>query len=565
LTEHAVDEDNDLISLADSYEGAPSLDPISPTNLGSVGKGMDSSKRSNAVQRDSFSDLAKLMKAKKPYIPVTPPTPRLSLSTASNGETEALIRAGDSILTISGMNLPIRNVNEHSILSPIAKPFVGPGSVSAFLQEQETAISVPDVPRILEYRQKDFDRLEALTNDIVNYPIGTEADREPQTPSPSLLESFHPPPRIGPVAPPTPVESVQAHISAYDRASEPVVRVTKGVWKSMGDELSLLMKQKRQLEGKLAGLERDNQAHLEEDHDVNTQLGKLRYQNEVNRDQKAAMGRLLAQKDVEIRQQELDIDNLRKRIVELEAEVQQCGKVIGESEQLRITTKANDAAHARDLEFQAGTVRDLQDMIERLTLDRDAALRAQAHARDHETRAQNLADTLSKREKYFTDLRQKYLEEQMRVTDLEDEVERLLEKVNQENLDEIQQKLQEKSSQCDRFRTQLKATEQQWKLSQSRLKTALNGGEALRGGAHLVAPHENGKLPKAVMPCSECYAKNIPCDNAARCRNCTENNHKCARWRCSLKQKLGECHMTPCMLPHDVQGWLIMKDSRPQW
>jgi hypothetical protein len=214
---------------------------------------------------------------------------------------------------------------------------------------------------------------------------------------------------------------------------------------------------------------------------------------------------------------------------------------------------------------KAIAVNELQKTVQCLTLERDAALRAQVHVGDHVTRAQNLAETLSKRERLVTELRQKNLEEQMRVTDLEDEVERLREKVDRESLDDLKEKLREKSSQCDRFRTQLRTMEHQYKISQTRLSAALKGGEYLRGGAHLIAPHPKAKLPRAVMSCSECYANNNTCDSEARCRVCLESDKICSRWRCSVMHKLGECNAAPCKLPHDSQGWLIMKDQRPEW
>jgi hypothetical protein len=456
------------------------------------------------------------------------------------------------------MQFANQKMNHSSILSPMAVPFTGPGSVSAFLQEQETCSCVPDISRNLENRQKDIDRLEALTSSITNYPVDDEAERALRTPSPQSLLSFHTPPQIGCIDLLTPAEFVWAPVSAYDRASEPVVRVTKAVWKAMGDDLSSLMEDKRQLEKRLTSLQSDHVAHFDEDHDVGVQLGKLRYQNEVDRDQRAVMGKSLAQKEIEMKKQQLDVDHLSKRIVELESE-------FGEAEWFRITSKKNEAGHEKDLKVQTTAVQELQETVQRLTLERDTALRAQVHAGDHVTRAQNLADILSKRERLITELRQKNLEEQMRITDLEEEVEQLREKVNRQNVDDLKEKLREKSSQCDRFRTQLRETEQQRKLSQSRLSAAMKGGEYLRGGAHIVAPHPKSKLPRMVMSCSECHANNDTCDNEARCRKCVESNKSCARWRCSVQQKLGECDAAPCALPHDSQGWLIMKGHRPEW
>jgi hypothetical protein len=409
----------------------------------------------------------------------------------------------------------------------------------------------------------DFDRRLAALDKMMRDEDASE--RQPRTPSPPIVPVFQSQLGLGPVSPPTHAESVQPHVSVYDRASAPVVRVTKEIWESMGKEVNTLKKQKRHLENQLASVQRQHNVQLSEHHDVGMQLGKLRYENEANRDQKASMGRALAQKDVEIKKSQLEIEILHRKIVDLEAEINQCGQIRGEAEMLRTTLKDKSAAHTREREVSATAIAKLKETVERLTLDHDVAWRAQAHAGDHATRAQNLVDTLAKREKVILDHRQQIMDEKLRATHLEDEVERLREKLDQENLDDLKEKLREKTSQCDRYRTQLKGTEQQLKLFQTRLKATVGGGEALKGGAHLVAPNAKSTLPRVVMSCSECYALNLPCDNGRRCRNCTEGNRTCARWRCSMKHKLGECHMTPCVLPHDSQGWLIMPDPRPEW
>jgi hypothetical protein len=441
-------------------------------------------------------------------------------------------------------------------------PFVAE-SVNDFLEEQERETAIMDLIHNPFEQEIDFDRRLSALNKMMRDE--NESERHPRTPSPPIVPVLASPLELGPVYPLTPAESVQPPVSVYDRASAPVVRVTKEIWESMGKEVATLKKQKRHLKNQLACTERQHNAHLDEDHDVGMQLGKLRYQNEANRDQKASMGRALSQKDVEIKKSQLDIDVLRKTVVNLEAEINQCAQIKGEAELLRNTLKDKDATHNHEIGTSAAAIAQLEETIERLTLERDAAVRAEAHAGDHATRVQNLVDTLAKREKFILNQRQQIMDEKLRVTHLEDEVERLREKVDQESLDDLKDKLREKTSQCDRYRTQLKGAEQQLKLSQARLKVAVGGGEALKGGAHLVAPNAKSTLPKVVMSCSECYALNLPCDNGARCRNCTDGNRKCARWRCSMKHKLGECHMAPCVLPHDSQGWLIMPDPRPEW
>jgi hypothetical protein len=337
----------------------------------------------NGIQHDSFSDLASLMKAKKPYTPITSPASRPTLS-----------------------------------VSPAAKPVEEVETVKSFLQNQEMA-TTPTVPG---YRQKDLDRLEALTGWIRDYQTDDETDRQSQSPPPpspverSLLPGFQSPPRIRPVAPPTPAES--------DHGPQ-VVRVPKTIWDSMNNELRPTTAQIPELEQQPSSLDRKYQALLEDHHDAGTQLGKLRYQNEANREQKAAMGRSLAQKEIESKKQQLEIDNLNKTLAEWKTKVGCQQKELDEADWLRRTYKDT----TRDLEDKVYMIRRLEEMVERVTLERDDAVRAQINNGDHAVRAQNLADTLTKREKLITDLRQKTLEEQMRATDLEDEVERLKEQV----------------------------------------------------------------------------------------------------------------------------------------
>lgn len=461
------------------------------------------------------------------------------------------------------MKFATRDVSSQSIISPTAKSFDAPLTVAQYLEQQEMAPIMARVPNIQENQKNLGARLDALASELNDFSF--ENETQLHTPSPPLATAFQSIPRIDPIDPPTPADSIRRQpVSAYDRISAPVVRETKEVWDSLGKDMDLLKKQKRELEQQFASLQKNHRTRLDEDHDVSAQLGKLKFQNEVNRDQKAEMGRSLAQRDVKIKEQEIDILNLQQNVAELEAEILDCGKIKGEAEYLRSAIKESDFARERNAEGHASAVHEFKTSIERLTAERDAAVRAQVHAGDHATRAQNLADILAKREKMITELRQKTLEEQMRVTDLEDEVERLRELVDLESLNDLKEKLREKSSQCDRFRTQLKGTEHQLKLSQSRLMTSTDNGVLLRGAAHIVAPNEKCRLPKAVMSCSECYAKNLPCDNGARCRNCIDNNTKCARWRCSMKHKLGVCERAPCAPPHDSEGWLV-GEPRPEW
>jgi hypothetical protein len=91
MTDDAIDGDSDVISMADSFETAVPPSAISPTDTSSSSKSMNVSKHRSAVQHDSFSDLAELMKAKKPYAAIAPPSTRPSISSVGNGKLNRTI------------------------------------------------------------------------------------------------------------------------------------------------------------------------------------------------------------------------------------------------------------------------------------------------------------------------------------------------------------------------------------------------------------------------------------------------------------------------------------------
>ncbi|CAO2649785.1 Nn.00g010770.m01.CDS01 [Neocucurbitaria sp. VM-36] len=476
------------------------------------------------TQSDSFRDLTALMKAKKPYASVSLPTAEPQLSPATNGS-----QFSSTIAT------------SRSLLSRSPSSFQAPESIAAFLREEKLA-STPDGTRPLsEHREQELYQLNLrIDQDRVDDEDHGQTIRQPPSlpyQDPPLIPDLQPLAHIGPVQPSCPVGSLHPTLPAEKSTQESVVRLTKTVWDSMGADLNMLTTQKRALEAKLARLERDNESLRSAENEFEVQIGKLRYQNEANAGQKASMGRALNMQGVEIKKLQLDTDELAKRLSEAECELKK---------------------------FKGAAI-ELEEQVKNITRERDEALIAQISAGDYLAQAQDLADTLAKRERIVTDLRQKHLEEQMKVTDLEDEVEMLKGKTNQGDIDNMKEKLREKTIQSDRLRSQIKLTEQHLRVSQERLLRTASNGELLRGAAHLVVPNPNGKLPNSAIACSECYANSLTCDSDVRCRSCTDRNAKCARWRCSLKHRLGECTLSPCKLPHDSQGWLILQEPRPQW
>lgn len=181
------------------------------------------------------------------------------------------------------------------------------------------------------------------------------------------------------------------------------------------------------------------------------------------------------------------------------------------------------------------------------------------------TDVQALVEEIAAKEQTIADLRQAQLQEQMRVVELEDELEAFKGDLIRSSFEGVKAELAIKTSQCEQLLSKLHVAEQTLKRSQEQARQTANNFELLRGAAHLVVPILSGKLPRTVISCSECYANNLPCDSNTRCRNCRERDTLCARWNCSLKYRFGECPLTPCRLLHDNQGWLILKEARPQW
>lgn len=316
-----------LISLDDEYESVTEFNHVAPASTQSTGTRM-ADNRPSPAQQDIFSDLATLMKAKKPYTSVSQPSPRPQLPLLTRG-------------TFPVPALPYyANCEDHSatqsvggslthcgLLSPSAKPFQTPGSVAAFLHEQDMASPVASPPSEPEYRKQGLRHLEHLTEQTSRYETDDETGCHPrtQTPSPSyeeqvLIPGLESPVQIGPANPAA---------SALQSAQEPVVRLTKHVWDTMGADLESLMVQKRALEDKLAKLERNSESLCRNEGDIGTQIGKLRFQNEANRDQKASMGRSLALQEMEIKKLQLENVDLAKKLSEAEYRIKGARGIIG--------------------------------------------------------------------------------------------------------------------------------------------------------------------------------------------------------------------------------------------
>jgi hypothetical protein len=164
---------------------------------------------------------------------------------------------------------------------------------------------------------------ENMTQAIIKYNSDDDSEcdhrrckRSPSPPykEPLLISGLELPAGVGPIQPPTPTESLHTSPSGFRFDQEAVVRVTKQTWDALGKELNTIKQQKLELESQLSILETSNAVLRDVDHDIGVRLGKLRYQNEANKVQKAAMGRSLSEKEIKIKTQQLEIDELVGRI-----------------------------------------------------------------------------------------------------------------------------------------------------------------------------------------------------------------------------------------------------------
>jgi hypothetical protein len=184
-----------------------------------------------------------------------------------------------------------------------------------------------------------LERLEALANGINDYPSDDEA--ESRATSSQLLPAFERPLQVEPskpsvlTAPTDHTASAKSTMPAFDQKTGPVIRLTRGTWEALGDR-------SRGLEEEVAMLS------TAADNDTSMHIGKLRYQNESNNDQKASMGRVIAERDLEFKQQ-LDMQEQDEKMRDLEAKLKESKQKEGEPDRLRRAIDAADAAHAKDL------------------------------------------------------------------------------------------------------------------------------------------------------------------------------------------------------------------------
>ncbi|KAI0574360.1 CCDC158 domain-containing protein [Pyrenophora tritici-repentis] len=647
----------DLISFDDEVTSSPTSMPSMPPNIN----------HSRSTHRDEFFELASMVKAKKSYIHTVPSASRLLPSTS-----------GPLPLTASpnGPRTANRIVSENSIsLSSARRPRL---SDFSFEPISEQPLDILAQHKVVNGHGNSFRHSEASMWNF-REPSGYPPHNEPL-----LIPEFELPVRNGLADPPTPPQSLPGSASAFRSEQEPIVRMTKPAYDNMCKSLDDTVKENRELQISMAAHNRTIEQLRHDDHEMSSQLGKHRYQNEANKAQKSAMGRALGEKETTIKTQQLEIEDLMSKVYALNAKVKEL-EAMSEDERnyLRSVIESYEVKHkdatinisslksqhrhdssklaaikdqelssvetayqnalveldaiknqhehtldnlfamkqeferalnklaAKDQElgsfkeeheralehasaakdrdwqkFEQGRQRELSNLAaskDRELEEAEETVRklritnselsqkilevshAQVITEDQMARAHKQAGSEVKQEKVIRDLRHELMETNLKVVKLEDQNEVLREKTKQTDINGLQAKLREKTSECDRHRNLAKIAEARFKQSQERLLHITSNGLSLQGAVHLVKPRADSKLPRTVHSCTECYGKNLECDENTTCHNCADSNSPCLRWRCSLKHKLGDCPLTPCKLPHDSQGWLMLPKDRPQW
>ena len=137
------------------------------------------------------------------------------------------------------------------------------------------------------------------------------------------------PTHIGPRDFPTPTEAFETTAMAVTPAPDLIVRVNKSAWESTVQDSESKGFEVTKLREEILALEARLKSHHHEHEDTRTRLGQLKYENEINRNQKSAMGRTLSQKDVEIKFLQLENDDLVRKLANAEAEVTKLGHLKG--------------------------------------------------------------------------------------------------------------------------------------------------------------------------------------------------------------------------------------------
>ncbi|KAF2679943.1 hypothetical protein K458DRAFT_460441 [Lentithecium fluviatile CBS 122367] len=588
------DGEDDLISFASD---GPSR-AATPTPLPAVGMGEAKSKPKPAPASDIFADLTNLARTWKPANIV--PSPRMAPKPVFNSMVTP-IRTLCTQLTFTTLVSHVRANGNHQApttryqslesflaensshpTAPVQSAYGPPVRVESRLTNTNESLATGSTTMAEpEYDEGTMRRLEDIIAQVDAIDIEDTQDTErhkTSSPAQRLIEVDNPQPQPAiptfnpPSTPPT------YRFSRHINENEPIVRLTQAVYNSIMDQISRLQKDKTEALMKVSAIQRDLDQLGECDRDASSTVGKLRYQLESNKDYKAAMGREIRQKDIELYKMEMEIDSLKSKVVEFEALQLKLERLNGELNYLKTSMANEEDSHvsaiaqltaAKDeetAELKAAKNEEIAAKETEIASLKAAVARNQAFVSDHATRAKNVGDTQAQREKKIKQLEDRLLEEQEICNNLRDEVELLREsRPSREQVESLQEELRARRSEIHRQKNEIKLLNKRCEFKDQAIIKKTNPKIGLRGAAHLVIPSSNTRLPKYVFPCIECFAKNIDCDHSSRCQNCARDDEKCARWRCGVLHATGDCNPFSCTFVHDANGWLMTRGPRPQW
>jgi hypothetical protein len=291
-------------------------------------------------------------------------------------------------------------------------------------------------------------------------------------------------------------------------------------------------------------------------------------QLEQYKQQKYKLGAILSQKDHDIRKLESDMNALRARIQAKarEHDQQRDGRVKRLVDEIAKRDKEIEVLRNDVIQGEKSAA-ELRGAVSSVEGERDSLLQTENQAHEYITRIKNLADTLSEREELYK-----------RQTQNVESLQAAIDKLTMENhllrnsspsqsmINELKKKLEDKTAEASRNVNELRDMRKRYDNSQAAIEKAADNQKSLRGAAHLTKPSQNVNFHRTVFGCVECYVKGLDCDSGVRCKNCTDSDSMCSRWRCSLVHILKYCPPDrPCGLVHGQDGWVSTREARPQW
>ncbi|KAF2875775.1 hypothetical protein BDV95DRAFT_281266 [Massariosphaeria phaeospora] len=579
------------------------------------------------ASRDSFSELTNIMRAKAPYMPKMPNvdlsikgTPRLSTGVAkplrntappaqANGNTKKT-----STLDVEGFSqFPKAN----GVQKSPSEPFIAHQRLaSSHLASDNNGWVRTNSPvnvAASDYCPSEMTQLERFLTTVHAIPADGEdsGSEAPSTMQPADMPAYKNFPTAYP-PPWSPPASIHMQVPLHEvepDEDQVIVKLTQSVYDCLTRTVTDLEKDKAELVEKLAKTtrERDEAASTVTNHrphsdeDKKAAITQSTKQNGVEWDDKeieidALFGKLtkedeattsthkphifaeeadkiIAKKDQAIAGLKVAIKQLEQEVMESKAELEALHESQNtDSEHVQYAENLQEAwaKQEQDMAKSKAVIDEQKQKIVVLETECETLRTTHRNADAYKKRAKELQGILQKREDMWNKGKQELAQQKNTLTtveaineDLADRI-RSLEKYEQE-MERLRKDLGEKNAECARTRNELHEAKRRADVALQRALRADDERASLRGAAHMVQPAPNAKLPLTILPCIDCFLKNVDCDNHACCRNCTENTQRCSRWRCAQKHILGNCPDMPCQLVHDKNGWLMSIEARPKW